>query len=101
MRLARQRLERLAVLGRPRVAQGRSWHGQRTGLFDEVREVPVPALDPRDRIDGYIGVITDFVRAVRGGTEPETVGHDNIRSLAMALGAIDSADAARHVEIVI
>ena len=75
--------------------------GQRTGLFDEVREVAVPPLDPADRIDGHLGVLTDFVRAVREGGEPETVGHDNIRSLAMALGAIDSSDAGRRVEIVI
>jgi predicted dehydrogenase len=75
--------------------------GQRTGLFDEVRQIPVPPLDPSDRIDGHLGVLTDFVRAVREGTEPETVGRDNIRSLAMALGAIDSADAGRPVEIVI
>ena len=75
--------------------------GHRTGLFDEVREVAVPPLDPRDRIDGHLGVLTDFVRAVREGGEPETVGHDNIRSLAMALGAIDSSDAGRRVDIVI
>ena len=75
--------------------------GHRTGLFDEVREVAVPPRDPRDRIDGHLGVLTDFVRAVREGGEPETVGHDNIRSLAMALGAIDSSDAGRRVDIVI
>ena len=75
--------------------------GHRTGLFDEVREVAVPPLDPRDRIDGHLGVLTDFVRAVRERGEPETVGHDNIRSLAMALGAIDSSDAGRRVDIVI
>jgi predicted dehydrogenase len=45
--------------------------------------------------------LQDFVRAVRGGREPETSGHDNIRSLAMALGAIQSAEAGRRIEIVI
>ncbi len=40
-------------------------------------------------------------RAVRMGGEPETVGHDNIHSLAMALGAIESAEAGRRVDIVI
>ncbi len=35
------------------------------------------------------------------GVEPETVGHDNVRSLAMALGAIESAEAGRRIEIVI
>ena len=61
----------------------------------------VPPLDPADRVDGHFGVLTDFVRAVRAGGEPETVGHDNIRSLAMALGAIESAEAGRRIDIVI
>jgi hypothetical protein len=38
---------------------------------------------------------------VREGTEPETVGHDNIRSLAMALAAIDSAEARRLIDILV
>ena len=75
--------------------------GARKGLFDDVAEVSIPPLDPADGVDGHFGVISGFVRAVREGQDPETVGHDNIRSLAMALGAIESADAGRRVDIVI
>ena len=75
--------------------------GVRAGLFDEQLDLAVPQLDPADRVGGHIGVLSDFVGAVRAGTEPETVGHDNIRSLAMALGAMESADAGRRIEIVI
>jgi predicted dehydrogenase len=75
--------------------------GPRKGLFDEAVAVAVPPLDPADRIGGHAGVLRDFVAAVRGGPEPETVGRDNIRSLAMALGAIASAGQGRRVEIVI
>ena len=75
--------------------------GKRNGLFAEVESVAVPALDPADKIGGHLGVMQDFVAAVRGGTEPETVGRDNIRSLAMALGAIQSAEQSQRVEIVI
>ncbi len=54
----------------------------------------MPSLDPADRVDGHLGVITDFVaRGARADAKPETVGHDNISSLAMALGAIESAEA--------
>jgi predicted dehydrogenase len=74
---------------------------KRDGLFDELIAVPVPPLDPTDRVDGHLGVLTDFVRAVRTGGEPETVGHDNIRSLAMSLGAIESANTGRRIDIVI
>jgi predicted dehydrogenase len=68
-------------------------------LFDNVVAVPISQLDPTDRADGHIGVLSDFVAAIAAGKEPETVGHDNIRSLAMALGAIEGAQAWRHVEI--
>ena len=75
--------------------------GPRKGLFDEATEIRIPPLDPADGIDGHLGVISGFVRAVREGTESETVGHDNVRSLAMALGAIQSADVGRRIDIVI
>jgi predicted dehydrogenase len=74
---------------------------ERKGLFAEVVGVAVPPLDAADKIGGHLGVMTDFVAAVRGATVPETVGGDNIKSLAMALGAIQSAEQGRRVEIII
>ena len=61
----------------------------------------MPLLDPRDRIGGHLGVIRDFVAAVGSGSPPETAGTDNIKSLAMVFGAIESAEAGRRVEIAI
>jgi predicted dehydrogenase len=75
--------------------------GERDGLFAKSVGVAVPPLDAADRIGGHLGVISDFVAAVRGGTVPETAGSDNVRSLAMALGAIQSAEQGRRVEIII
>jgi predicted dehydrogenase len=72
---------------------------RRDGLLDTVIAVPISELDPTDRADGHMGVLSDFVAAVSAGKAPETVGHDNIRSLAMALGAIESAETGRRVEI--
>lgn len=76
-----------------------------TGLRDGVLDVPgaveVPPLDPRDRIGGHLGVIRDFVAAVMSGGEPETSGTDNIKSFAMVLSAIESAETGRRVEITI
>ncbi len=63
------------------------------------RPVEVPALDPADRIDGHVGIIRDFVAAVRTGKPPETRGEDNIQSLAMVFGAIESAETGRRVAI--
>ncbi len=73
----------------------------RNGLFETQTPLAVPELDPADRVGGHFGVLADFVRSVRMGVEPETVGYDNVKSLAMALGAIESAEAGRRIEIVI
>jgi predicted dehydrogenase len=74
---------------------------ERKGLFAETAVVAVPALDPTDEVGGHSGVMQNFIAAVRGGREPETSARDNIKSLAMALGAIRSADQGRRVEIII
>lgn len=63
--------------------------------------VAVPPLAVTDRIGGHVGVIRDFVAAVRDGGRPETAGEDNIRSLAMVFGAIESAESGRRVPITI
>ncbi|THD41988.1 MAG: Gfo/Idh/MocA family oxidoreductase [Bradyrhizobium sp.] len=73
--------------------------GSRDGLFDAVEPVEVPPLDPSDRVGGHLGVIEDFIRAIRNGSEPETRGADNINSLAMALAAAESVGAERRVAI--
>jgi predicted dehydrogenase len=75
--------------------------GARAGLFDAVALVEPPPLAAEDRVGGHFGVLSDFVAAVQSASEPETVGHDNIRSLAMVIGAIDSAESGRRVDIVI
>ncbi len=74
---------------------------EREGLFAKVVGLAAPPLDPADRIGGHAGVMKDFVAAVRSGTTPETAGSDNVKSLAMALGAIDSSERGRRVEIAI
>lgn len=71
------------------------------GLFSEVAAVEIPPLDAPDRVGGHLGVLQDFVSATRGGPVPETVGAENIKSLAMVFGAIDSAEAGRRIEITI
>jgi len=74
---------------------------ERRGLFDEVVAVPLGKIATAGRIGGHLGVLQDFVAAVRGGPAPETSGTDNIQSLAMTLGAISSARTGRQIDIVI
>jgi predicted dehydrogenase len=75
--------------------------GGREGLFDPLAPVPPPPAMPEDRVGGHFGVLSDFVSAIRSGGEPETVGRDNIRSLAMVFGAIESARTGGRVNIFI
>lgn len=69
------------------------------GFFSECESVPVPALDPRDRVGGHRGVIEDFVAAIRTGVPPETAGPENIKSLAMVFAAIESAETGQLVTL--
>lgn len=71
----------------------------RDGLFDKTEPVEVPPLDPADRVDGHLGIIKDFMHAIETGTQPETRGDDNIKSVAMVFGAIESAETGRRVAI--
>ena len=71
----------------------------RDGIIDKTQPIEVPLLDPADRVGGHLGIIQDFMRAVETGTEPETHGADNIKSLAMVFGAIESAETGRRVAI--
>ena len=73
----------------------------RDGLFDTVEPIFVPPLDPADRVGGHLGVMQDFIAAIKNGGEPETSGTDNIKSLAMVFGAIESAETGRRVPITI
>jgi predicted dehydrogenase len=74
---------------------------KRDGLFDASEAVEIPPLSADDRTGGHLGVMRDFLAAVQGGPPPETVGSDNILSLAMALGAIESAERGMRVPIMI
>jgi predicted dehydrogenase len=68
-------------------------------LFDTDYPIELPPLDPADRVGGHLGVLQDFVAAVQGGPPPETRGKDNIKSLAMVMGAIRSTETGRRVLI--
>jgi predicted dehydrogenase len=60
-------------------------------------DVPPPA-DPT-LTNGHASVIADFVKAIETRKRPETDGSDNIKSLAMVLGAIESAHAQARINL--
>ena len=69
------------------------------GFFSDWSGVEVPVGDPAGKVGGHAGVISEFVRCVQTGTVPETVASDNIKSLAMVFGAIESAESRSRVLI--
>ena len=68
------------------------------GFMRPVAKVEVPPL-AEPLIEGHAGVIADFVAAVQTGRPPLTPGTDNVRSLAMVLSAIESAETGGRVAV--
>ena len=77
--------------GRAKATIGES-HSEWEGL-------EVPVREPTARIGGHAGLIHEFVDCVQKGNTPETVCTDNIKSLAMVFGAIESAKSGKPVAI--
>lgn len=69
------------------------------GLLSTYHTLELPAKEPDKTLEGHAGVIQDFVRALWAGGVPETVCTDNIKSLEMVFGAVESAETGRRVEI--
>lgn len=70
------------------------------GTFrSKMQPVELPEWDYPDMPRGHAGVIAEFVRAVQSGGAPETICTDNVKSLAMVFGAIESAESGQKVQI--
>lgn len=61
------------------------------GFWSKMRDVKVPLKKFKGFNAGHPDLIRDFVECVRSSREPETVCGDNIKSLAMVFGAIESS----------
>jgi predicted dehydrogenase len=71
------------------------------GFFYECKGfVPTEAPDPSET-RGHFSVMSQFVRNITEGIPAETRSADNIQSLAMVLGAIESAEAGQRVPIAV
>jgi predicted dehydrogenase len=73
--------------------------GTQDGLLRGFAPVEVPPPDREEETLGHASVIADFLAAIRTGRQPETAGQDNIRSLAMVFGAIESARSGQPVDL--
>jgi predicted dehydrogenase len=69
------------------------------GFFSEWQELTLPRA-PQNMVTGHAGVIREFADCVRSGRTPQTAAADNIKSLAMVLAAIESAETRQRVLVV-
>lgn len=69
------------------------------GFFSTMLGVELPPVAADAKVGGHSGAIRDFVNCVRYGATPETIASDNIKSLAMVFGAIESAEKRKRIEI--
>ncbi len=63
------------------------------------RAVDVPELPDDRQSQEHASVIADFLTAIETGSAPETVCTDNLHSLAMVFGAIESARHGRRISL--
>jgi predicted dehydrogenase len=73
--------------------------GKEPGLLRGFETLTLPNAPVEQETLGHRSVLVDFISSVRDGTTPETVSTDNIKSLAMVLGAIESARTGMAIDI--
>ena len=69
------------------------------GFSRPLREVPVSAPKNAGQTEDHTSVIREFLDALDENRPPETAGADNIKSLAMVFGAIESSASKQRVLI--
>lgn len=68
-------------------------------FFSKLRDVQVPLCEDSDTVGSHTGLIREFVRCVRTGAIPETVGTDNVKSLGMVFSAVKSSEQGTRVDM--
>lgn len=69
------------------------------GFFRPLKRLDIAEVADAAETEGHASVIADFLDAIEAGRAPETVGSDNIKSLAMVFAAIESARLKQRVLI--
>jgi predicted dehydrogenase len=73
--------------------------GPGTSLLREPISVEIPDVPNPSQTHGHASVIADFIDAISNGRAPETEASDNIKSLAMVLSAIESAQSGQRINV--
>ena len=68
------------------------------GFHSEMKDLEIGPVST-GKASGHAGAINEFLDCVQNGGTPETNAADNIKSLAMVFGAIESAETGKRVRI--
>jgi predicted dehydrogenase len=68
-------------------------------FFSELRDVTIPSFENQAKTGSHTSLIHEFIQCVQTGATPETICTDNIKSLAMVFGAVESAELGQCVKI--
>ena len=68
------------------------------GFISTYSDMPILAYEANN-VSGHAGIIQEFFTCIQNGTPPETQAADNIKSLAMVFGAIESAESGQKISI--
>jgi predicted dehydrogenase len=71
---------------------------KRGGFISEMKSVDIP-IRASNKPSGHAAVIADFINCIRKGGTPQTICTDNIKSLAMVMAAVKSAETGRRVSV--
>lgn len=69
------------------------------GNGETVKTFELPEADPHAKQGGHAGCLKEFMDCLREGRTPETTASDNIKSLSMVFGAIESARQGKKIMI--
>lgn len=70
------------------------------GFLREYETLPIPDYtEVTERPERHAAVIQGFVESLKNGTTPETVCTDNIKSLSMVYGAVESSETGKKVAV--
>jgi predicted dehydrogenase len=70
-----------------------------SGFLRPLKDVAIAPAPHPSQTHGHASVLAEFLDAIETGRAPETAGADNIKSLGMVFGAIDSARLHQRVSI--
>ncbi len=71
------------------------------GFIRKTRDIKISFPEKKEYQEGHHGLIRDFIHAIKTGKKPMTAAQDNIKSLAMVFGAIESARKKKLIRITI